>query len=126
MRTAYAAYLDCTLSHSARCQFKWQTFHDSYGQPGLLGVILLFLPGIVGAFAGARLLARELETGTFRYAWTQGVGRMRWAIAIMIARRGRRRRRHGRLRALVVMAQPATVDSGITPRLHATVFPVTG
>jgi hypothetical protein len=27
------------------------------------------------------VLARELETGTFRYAWTQGIGRVRWTIA---------------------------------------------
>ena len=27
------------------------------------------------------MLARELETGTFRYAWTQGIGRLRWTIA---------------------------------------------
>ncbi len=30
---------------------------------------------------GAPLLARELETGTSRYAWTQGFGRMRWTLA---------------------------------------------
>ena len=27
------------------------------------------------------VLAGELETGTFRYAWTQGIGRMRWTVA---------------------------------------------
>lgn len=27
------------------------------------------------------MLARELETGTFRYTWTQGFGRARWAVA---------------------------------------------
>jgi len=27
------------------------------------------------------VLAREMETGTFRYAWTQGFGRWRWALA---------------------------------------------
>ena len=35
----------------------------------------------IGAFAGGPLLARELETGTYRYAWTQGFGRERQAIA---------------------------------------------
>jgi hypothetical protein len=30
------------------------------------------------------LLARELETGTFRYAWTQGFGRERQAIAKLV------------------------------------------
>src|SRR5689334_18201869 len=46
MRSAWASYAGCRPTRSARCQFAWQTFHDSYGDPGLLGVILLFLPGI--------------------------------------------------------------------------------
>jgi hypothetical protein len=29
-------------------------------------------------------LAREIETGTFRYAWTQGFGRRRWALAKLV------------------------------------------
>ena len=126
MRSAYTAYLACRPVHSAPCQFAWETFRDGYSQPGLLGVVLLFLPGIIGAFAGAPVLARELETGTFRYAWTQGVGRMRWAVAALLP---------GALGVGVVMAafgalvtwrnQPL-VEAGVTPRLHATVFPVTG
>src|SRR5260370_40345259 len=32
----------------------------------------------------APVLARELETGTFRYAWTQGFGRWRWALAKLV------------------------------------------
>ena len=47
---------------------------------GLLQVI----PALIGAFAGAPLLARELETGTFRYAWTQGFGRARWTVAKLV------------------------------------------
>ncbi|MGH3170531.1 MAG: hypothetical protein ACRDN0_32210 [Trebonia sp.] len=50
-----------------------------------LGYTLLLLvqlvPVLVGAFAGAPLLARDLETGTFRFAWTQGLSRERWVIA---------------------------------------------
>ena len=38
-------------------------------------------PALIGAFVGAPVLARELETGTFRYTWTQGLGRERWAAA---------------------------------------------
>jgi ABC-type transport system involved in multi-copper enzyme maturation permease subunit len=37
-----------------------------------------------GAFVGAPVLARELETGTFRYAWTQGFGRWRWTLAKLV------------------------------------------
>ena len=29
-------------------------------------------------FLGAPLLSREYEQGTFRFAWTQGTGRIRW------------------------------------------------
>jgi hypothetical protein len=42
------------------------------------------VPVLIGAFAGAPVLARELETGTFRYAWTQGFGRWRWALAKLV------------------------------------------
>lgn len=126
MRSSYHAFTSCRPVDSAACRYKFQVFHDSYGQTGFIGVLLMFLPGIVGAFVGAPLLARELETGTFRYAWTQGVGRMRWAIAILVS---------GALGVAVVMAafgmlvtwhnQPL-LNSGITPRLHTTVFPETG
>ena len=42
------------------------------------------VPALIGAFVGAPVLARELETGTFRYAWTQGFGRWRWALAKLV------------------------------------------
>jgi hypothetical protein len=48
------------------------------------GFILQAVPVLIGAFAGAPVLARELETGTFRYAWTQGFGPWRWALAKLV------------------------------------------
>ena len=45
---------------------------------GLLGLLLLVVPLLIGMFWGAPLVSRELETGTFRLAWTQGVSRTRW------------------------------------------------
>jgi ABC-type transport system involved in multi-copper enzyme maturation permease subunit len=36
------------------------------------------VPGIIGVFWGAPLVARELETGTHRLAWTQSITRTRW------------------------------------------------
>jgi hypothetical protein len=48
------------------------------------GYVLQAVPALIGAFVGAPLLARELETGTFRYAWTQGVGRWRWTLAKLV------------------------------------------
>lgn len=43
-----------------------------------LMAVLLVAPALVGVFFGAPLIARELESGTFRLAWTQGVTRARW------------------------------------------------
>jgi ABC-type transport system involved in multi-copper enzyme maturation permease subunit len=45
------------------------------------GYALQIVPPLIGAFVGAPVLAREFETGTFRYAWTQGFQRWRWALA---------------------------------------------
>ena len=39
---------------------------------------LLVVPALVGIFFGAPLVARELESGTFRLIFTQGVTRARW------------------------------------------------
>jgi len=44
----------------------------------LSGTVLAVIPGILGIFWGAPLVARELETGTSRLAWTQSVSRTRW------------------------------------------------
>jgi hypothetical protein len=47
--------------------------------------VLLVLPALIGAFWGAPLIARELETGTFRMAWTQSVTRQRWlAVKLLL------------------------------------------
>ncbi|HET6190123.1 MAG TPA: hypothetical protein VFE59_24385, partial [Trebonia sp.] len=48
------------------------------------GFILQAVPVLIGALAGAPVLARELETGTFRYAWTQAFGRWRWTLAKLV------------------------------------------
>ena len=48
------------------------------------GWILQMVPALIGAFVGAPILAREMETGTFRYAWTQGFGRWRWTLAKLV------------------------------------------
>jgi len=48
-----------------------------------LGNVVIALPAIIGIFWGAPLVARELETGTHRLAWTQSVTRTRW-IAVKL------------------------------------------
>ena len=44
--------------------------HDKLLQ-NLLGPFLLAVPALFGIFWGAPLVARELEAGTYRLAWTQ-------------------------------------------------------
>ncbi len=46
-----------------------------------LDALVVVVPGIIGIFWGPPLVARELETGTYRLAWTQGVTRRRWMAA---------------------------------------------
>jgi ABC-type transport system involved in multi-copper enzyme maturation permease subunit len=45
-----------------------------------LGILVIVVPGLVGLFWGAPLIARELETGTYRLAWTQSITRTRWMV----------------------------------------------
>ncbi|HWD83077.1 MAG TPA: ABC transporter permease subunit [Kribbella sp.] len=43
------------------------------------GIVLLYaVPPVIGAFWGAPLIARELETGTHRLVWSQSISRWRW------------------------------------------------
>ena len=44
----------------------------------MLGPLLLIVPGLLGIFWGAPLIARELESGTYRLVWNQSVSRTRW------------------------------------------------
>ena len=43
-----------------------------------LNFLIVIVPALLGVFWGAPLVARELETGTYRLAWTQSVTRTRW------------------------------------------------
>ncbi|MGH9171962.1 MAG: ABC transporter permease [Acidimicrobiales bacterium] len=45
-----------------------------------LSTLVIVTPILVGVFWGAPLVARELESGTYRLAWTQSVTRSRWIV----------------------------------------------
>jgi hypothetical protein len=85
---AYAAAVTCHPASSSACQALVGAFNGTNDHmagpttPG--GVFLQVVPVLIGAFVGAPVLAREMETGTFRYAWTQGFGRWRWALAKLV------------------------------------------
>jgi ABC-2 family transporter protein len=81
---AYAAATACHPTASPACADLVSRFNGMY--PALAnGTALQAVPALIGAFVGAPVLARELETGTFRYAWTQGFGRWRWTLAKLVA-----------------------------------------
>ncbi|HZR49434.1 MAG TPA: ABC transporter permease subunit [Streptosporangiaceae bacterium] len=89
LHQAYAAAVACHPASSTACQNLAGTFSqlatsDFMGNHGPGGILVQLVPVLIGAFAGAPVLARELETGTFRYAWTQGFGRWRWALAKLV------------------------------------------
>src|SRR4029077_13638391 len=67
MHHAEAAY--CHPASSVACAIN---FTGRYGETAILvSIALQAVPALIGAFIGAPVLARELETGTSRYAWTQ-------------------------------------------------------
>jgi hypothetical protein len=50
----------------------------------LAGMLVIAVPAFIGAFWGAPLISRELETGTHRLAWTQTITRTHW-LAVKVA-----------------------------------------
>jgi hypothetical protein len=83
---AYGAVRACRPASSYTCGSTLGDFENSYDATGnLIAGFLQAVPALVGAFVGAPLLARELETGTFRYAFTLGFERWRWALAKLVA-----------------------------------------
>ena len=64
-----------------QCEPLSRAFESRYASYQYLMILVLVCPLLVGLFWGAPLVARELEQGTHRFAWTQGVTRRRWILA---------------------------------------------
>lgn len=80
---AYGAAVACRPASLPACA---DLVHNFNGIGDFLtnGLVLQLVPGLIGAFVGAPVLAREFEAGTFRFAWTQGFGRWRWTLAKLV------------------------------------------
>lgn len=63
------------------CEIIVRHFQSEHEGLVLVARYLVFLPALIAVFVGAPLLARELEHGTYRLAWTQGITRRRWLLS---------------------------------------------
>jgi hypothetical protein len=80
----YDAYVATCAAHGDCGAVQNEFLRYQHVVQATLGPVLLILPALIGMFWGAPLIARELETGTFRLAWTQSLTRGRW-LAIKLA-----------------------------------------
>jgi hypothetical protein len=89
MRTAFGHdALTACLAHSqgTACPAAVQAFTNKFGSEVNIAfwAVTLIVPGLIGVLVGGSLIARELEYGTWRLAWSQTVPRARW-LAVKLA-----------------------------------------
>jgi hypothetical protein len=78
----YAILRACRPAASPGCQGLSDYFNSTdWHLANYLQVAVLAAPVLLAMFAGPPVVARDLENSTYRYAWTQGVGRVRWTVA---------------------------------------------
>lgn len=75
----HSGLADC-LASGGDCDVLSNAFDARFANYTFLMILVLVCPLLVGMFWGAPLVARDLENGTHRFAWTQGVTRRRWVV----------------------------------------------
>ncbi|MDP9240104.1 MAG: ABC transporter permease [Actinomycetota bacterium] len=76
--TARAVGLSACLAAGGDCEAAFARMEHDYHWLPPFATALVGLPLLAGMFWGAPLIAREIEAGTHRVAWTQTVTRLRW------------------------------------------------
>jgi ABC-type transport system involved in multi-copper enzyme maturation permease subunit len=89
MRTAFGSDgLAACLARSqgTACPAAVSAFMNEFGSAVNIAFwsACLIIPGLIGVLVGGSLIARELEYGTWRLAWSQTVPRARW-LAVKLA-----------------------------------------
>ena len=84
----YATMVNCPLNQgrqSSACSKAFDNFNSNvWPLANTFSILVQLAPVLIGAFAGAPLLGRELESGTYRFGWTQGMVRDRQVIAKLV------------------------------------------
>ena len=111
---------NCQARHD--CQFAIGAFssQDTFLQ-GLVRLVMLVAPALIGIFWGAPLIAHEVEAGTHRLAWTQSVTRLRW-LSVKLGLAGLVSMATAGLLSLMVTWWSGPLDRVGTNRLDPTVF----
>jgi hypothetical protein len=73
---AVSCHADCDSAVNAFLDAVKNSTSDKIYAAGL--AVMYVVPGLIGIFWGAPLIARELESGTHRLAWNQSITRTRW------------------------------------------------
>jgi ABC-type transport system involved in multi-copper enzyme maturation permease subunit len=89
MRTAFGhdGLTACLVrSQGTACPAGVTAFMNEFGSEVNIAFwsVALIVPGLIGVLVGGSLIARELEYGTWRLAWSQTVPRARW-LAVKLA-----------------------------------------
>jgi hypothetical protein len=69
----------CAYSKNVATLDAWGRF-ENVGRSNVVELAALALPAMIGLFAGVPWVAREFESGAFRYTWTQTGNPRRWLI----------------------------------------------
>jgi hypothetical protein len=77
----YTALVNCPANAGACAALKSHFNNVDWTMGNTILILMNLAPVLLGIFTGPAVLARELENGTYRYAWTQGIGRVRWTVA---------------------------------------------
>lgn len=108
--------------HIGDCSEATGAFGNKYNiLQQLLTILIQVTPALAGVFWGAPLVARELETGTHRLAWTQSISRTRW-LTVKLAVGGFATAIAAGLLSLVVTWWYAPLDKVSTNRFDGSTF----
>lgn len=77
-----AIALEASSSHVSSQLLLQQGGIDT-GRLSSLDFGVMLVPALLGVFVGAPLVAREIESGTYRFTWTQSVGRTRLVLGVL-------------------------------------------